>query len=346
MLGGKFIFTLIGLLMAIFAICKLDFGPKTIEGWGGLQLGRKAMPVAKFPNGQTTAVGGNFFAPNFSTGYTEENPNYGSGKFVTVPHFQSILSPRMSGGVDYGAYIRYNKPDYQNLAVPCNPLTFGDMANENYVPRKQENTQSRENYGNSYSCGSGGGCGGSSLSCGKGGINKWNGEVAGGYELAEGPGVLSADPGSNKNELWAQLRRESNEPDTVNELPVGTMTTMDASGDFVQPVVFDRLMYAPLRKSRLSAQGDYIRGDLPIVACQGGWFSVAPNINVDLQAGAMGVLGGANALDKDLTNLIVQASGGSQSTMAGIDLSDVNQSTQMELGLGSGFTDVMTTSFP
>jgi len=259
---------------------------------------------------------------------------------VSTPKFDSILSPRNSAGVNYGAYIRYNTPDYKNQAVPCNPLTFGDMAKEGYQPNRNEGH--KENYSN---CG--GSCGsGCSSGCGKGGLSKFNQEVAGGYDLPMGPGVLSADPGSNYNKVWKKLRDESTEPDITSELPIGTMTVMDSAGNFEQPVVFDRLMYAPRPKSRLSGLGDMVRGDLAITPCQSGWFSVYPNINIDLQEGYLGVAGGASAANQDLVKLMMQASGGSQSTISGLDFSDPVNMTPETAETISSITDVYATAYP
>lgn len=320
--SGKFLFTLVGLLVAVLALCKMDFSNQsTVEGyWGGMNLGKRALPVAKI-DGKTTAIGGTFFKPKMAGGSSSV---YGHSDFVQTPGFQSILSPRF-GNVDYGANIRYNAPDHKNTGVPCHPLDFGDMAKENYS-----------------NCGSS--C--SAASCGKGGLDNSGNKVAGGYALPSGPGVLSADTGSNYNQMYTNLRNSSSEPNITSELPVGTMTTMDASGRMSQPVVFDRLMYAPRPKSRLAALGDMVRGDLAITPCQSGWFSVYPTINTDLQEGYLGVAGGANAANQDLVNLIIQSSGGSQKTVSGLDMAaPVNMTPETSQTI-SALTDVMTTSMP
>lgn len=340
MLSGKFLFTLVGIMVAIFAICKLDFNQNPLrENWGSVQLGRKALPGAVI-NGKTTAIGGNFFKPKMGG----NDSVYGHSKFVQVPQFQGILSPRMNPGVDFGANIRYNVPDEKNMAFDYkNPLAFGDMASEGYKPQAKPKI---ENYSNSGGGCAAGGCKGCSApSCGKGGVSKWSAPVAGGYELPSGPGVLSADPNSNYNQLWNKLRQESSHPDPVSDMPVGTMTTMDASGQLAQPVVFDRLMYAPSIKSRLSAQGDLIRGDLAVTPCQSGWFSVYPNINRDLQEGSLAIIGGAQAADQDLVNLINQSSGGMQTSIAGLNFADTNMIPDTTQTIAS-LSDVYTTAFP
>lgn len=48
-----------------------------------------------------------------------------SRMFSVPPNYQGVLSPRFSN-VGYGAHIRYNMPDMNELAVPANALTYGD----------------------------------------------------------------------------------------------------------------------------------------------------------------------------------------------------------------------------
>ena len=150
-------FTLIGLTLAVLAICNLNFKQDTVEGWWGVgspSFTWKAMPAIKQKNGSMAAAGGNF------VGHLDDN------RFVKTPQFQSLLSPRFSTE-NYGANIRYNMTDYQNQAVPCTPLTFGNMAQENYQAPRQ-NPVTRESY--PTSCGGGSCSGGCSPSCGKGGM--------------------------------------------------------------------------------------------------------------------------------------------------------------------------------
>lgn len=341
MLNSKFLFTLVGLVLAIFAICKMDANEPVVENWwGNASFGVKAIPGVKTASGHNIAVGGNYLNQN----------TMGSGKFFQVPNFQSMLSPRM-GNVQYGANIRYNAPDQKNLAVPCDPLTFGDMAQENYQPEPV-----KENYG----CGGSGGCGsGSVQSCGKGGIGGGK-EVGCGYELPSG------FTNGNYQKVYDSLPYkhaggdcDPNDPSSpCNEpvwgsgsLPIGTMDVMDGAGNQEQIVTYNNFMFAN-KQSKLRAHGDMIRGDLAITPCQTGWFSVYPNINIDLQAGAMNVMSGANAGNSALLELMVKASGGVQNTFAGVDLSEqmseeqVNMSNQAITSLSSALGDVSVTAFP
>lgn len=97
-------------------------------------------------------------------------------------------------------------------------------------------------------------------------------------------------------------------------------TFMDANGELKQPIVYDRFMYAN-RNSRLRSAGDPIRGDLPIVPASGNWFTPSVHPNIDLQAGALNVLGGVNnETSNRLNDLIYSSSGGGDTTIGGVDL--------------------------
>lgn len=334
MFGSKFLVTVIGIFLAIFAIYNLDFGKPVVENWwGGTQFSTRAMPGARLPNGEEVAIGGNYLNPN----------TMGNNKFVSTPAFQAVLSPRFSN-VQYGANIKYNMPDRENMGVPCEPLTFGDMAKENYAPRAQapQAPQVQEN----YSCGSGQCGGGAPASCGKGGYGMGH-RVAGGYELPSGY------TNGNYQDVYDSIPGKMV---SGSDLPVGTMSTMDGAGNLDQFMAFNRIMVANTKSSsRLRAGGDPIRGDLAIVPCQSGWFSVYPDIARDVQEGAMNVLAGAGGGGEsynNLMNLIVSASGGSQTALGGVNLADsipqynANMATSMSSQLKSAMGDINVTAFP
>jgi hypothetical protein len=340
MINGKFLFTLIGIVLAIFTLCNTNLQNPIVENWwGGIPAQTvTAVPTIMARNGQTTALGGNYFDPNSLRG---------SGKFVSVPSFQGVLSPRFSN-VQYGANIKYNMPDRENLATPCDPLTFGDMAKENYNPQPQrqpqfQRSETKENYG----CGTGK-CD-SSVSCGKGGYG-FGHKVAGGYELPVGY------TNGNYSDVYDSLEGPVvSRPCTGSEadnnlLPVGTMSTTDAMGNSEQFVVMNRLMNTNM-KSRLRGLGDPIRGDLAITPCQSGWFSVYPTINVDLQAGAMNVLAGHDAGESNakLMELLMNASGGARTTFGGVNFEEaprINMTPSYNSMLSASNTDVNVTAFP
>jgi len=132
-------------------------------------------------------------------------------------------------------------------------------------------------------------------------------------------------------------------PSVTNMIPVGDMTTVNADGETMQPVVYDRLIYAN-RNSRLRSQGDMIRGDLAIAPQQTGWFQVSATPNVDLQQGAMNVLAGPqNETTQALTALINQSSGGVDKTIAGVDIA---MTPMYAASLSAGQNDIQVTAFP
>ena len=328
MLSGKFLCTLIGLLLAVFAICNLNLNQNTIEGWwGGTSFTWKAVPAIQQKGkcgNSMMAAGGNF------VGHLSDD------RFIKTPGFQSLMSPRFSNA-NYGSFIKYNMPDYENQAVPCSPLTFGDMAQENYTTNNRENYSQNvvENY--PTSCGSGSCGGGCSPVCGKGGLPV---PYQGGSTATE-PGYAAG----NYNQVLDKVYSGSNYPDATDSLPVGTMTTIDAEGNVTEPVVYTRYMFAN-RKSYLRSQGDPIRGDLAIVPCEGNWFSVHPNVNLDLQEGAMNVMGGiANEQGRSLSQLIFDASGQADTTIAGVNLADTNITPQYN-GQHSAIGDVQISATP
>lgn len=349
--SGRFLIVLMGIILAILSLCKLDFGtsqPIVENWWGATQFTPISQPGAKLPNGQTVAIGGNYMA----------NPNMGSGKFVSTPAFQAVLSPRFSN-VQYGANIRYNMPDRENLGVPCEPLTFGSMAGnptENYMKERSVRAQAPiENYSSNptftpkikegYDCATGQCAGGSPPSCGKGGYG-FGHKVAGGYELPSGYAA---------GNYWDVYDSIPGTKIAGSELPVGTMSTMDGAGNLDQVVVVNNIMPANISGSRLRAQGDPIRGDLAIVPCQSGWFSVYPTLNRDLQAGSLAVLAGAGGGGEsynNLMNLLVSASGGATTTLGGVDLKEslpqynANMATSMVTDLRNAMGDVTVSAFP
>ena len=288
------------------------------------------------------------------------------GDFFSVPGtYQAMLNPRFSN-VDYGANIRYNMPSQDNLAAPCNPLgyasnplTFASMVNtqnkqavgvkENF----KQNNSVRENYG-CQSCG--GGCG--VADCRKGGAPLG---YHGGAPAIPGNGYANGNFNQVTESVYADKqaggspysKRETmycdgnNQPSLSSALPVRDMTALNAAGDNVQPIVYDRYIYAN-RNSRTRSQGDWFRGDLPIMPCNTGWFQVSVHPNVDLNQGAMNVMGGINnETTKGLADLIYKTSGGAETSIAGVDMSQhVNMSTMFGGGLTAAQSDINVTAFP
>ena len=113
MFDGKFYTTMVALVVAVFAICNLKDKVVTNEGfWGNPSMTYKVERV--MANSPQAAAKGDFYS---------------------VPGtFQSMLSPRFSN-TDYNAAIRYNLPSRENLAMPCEPMTFGNMASDGQCGR-------------------------------------------------------------------------------------------------------------------------------------------------------------------------------------------------------------------
>ena len=207
------------------------------------------------------------------------------GDFVSIPgQYQSILAPRQPGMVDYGAFIRYNRPSEDKLGTNMGSLASQTQIKENFRP-----AQEPENY------------------------------TSVGDNV--GAGVLSALPVSQSNQ----------------SPPIDAMGQMED----VQPIIYDRYMYAN-QKSRLHGGGDPIRGDLPILPIQAGWFSPSASPNIDLRSGALAVMGGVNNdTTHELLALKSAAAGGLLNTGSGI-----NYSVQKSAFTSAAGGDVRVTAFP
>ena len=306
MLDGKLLTTLFGVLIAFMAVLKLK-SSDTNEGFLGM------LPSMQYK--------------------LDREVGTHKGDLYSIPGtYQSILSPRFSN-VDYGANIRYNLPSYQHQATPCDPLSMGQMASKNYNMQKnnmpKNGMQTKENYG----CGHcGGGCG--AAGCSAGGISQ--------SFKSSTPATPGGWADGNYNEVLNASYGGSEFPSVQDSLvPVGDMTMINSVGETVQPIVYDRYIYAN-RNSRLRSQGDPIRGDLPIVPCSSGWFRPSVHPSIDLQEGAMNVMGGIrNETSNALADLINTASGGGDSTIGG-----VNMVNQFSGSLGAAQRDVSITAFP
>ena len=308
MFDGKFVATLAALAVAVLAIVKLDSKNKVTSYetfWGNPARTWKMEGETVNKEGIATSMRGNYMRKQDQQ-LAEISENYHTppgqthgvqvGETFQVPgHYQSMLSPRNSGAVGFGSAINYNPPSIEHMAVPPEPLDWGLMAREDY----------REDYG---------GCCGTSQSCGKGGSPD---------AVYAGPPLMAANFASGDyNEETAKARGEMY-PETSSLIPVGDMTTLNSSGETVQPVMFDRFVFAN-RNSRLRSQGDMIRGDLPIVPCENGWFRPSVTPNIDLQQGAMNVMGGVtNETTQAMSRLISGTS--ADFTVAGVNLKDIPQ---------------------
>lgn len=343
MFDNKFLITLLGLVVAVVAINNIKYKDEDEE-----------VQEDFFMNPSMTWKIDRVAAANPSSAK--------KGDFFSVPGtYQAMLNPRFSN-VDYGANIRYNMPSEDNLASPCNPLgyasnplTFASMVNsqEKQAACVKENFSVRENYG-CQSCG--GGCG--VADCRKGGAPLG---YHGGAPVIPGNGYANGNFNEKTEQLYSDKKNggspydkrqtmycDGNDKQSLSSsLPVRDMTALNASGDNVQPIVYDRYIYAN-RNSNLRSKGDFIRGDLPIMPCNTGWFQVSVQPNIDLNQGAMNVMGGINnETTKGLADIIYKTSGNAETAIAGVDMSNhVNMSTMFGGGLSAAQGDVNVTAFP
>jgi hypothetical protein len=125
----------------------------------------------------------------------------------------------------------------------------------------------------------------------------------------------------NYNEL---VNKNSQYLEVSDMLPATTMAaapTLGPDGEATLPFIFERFVFANMKDRRRNG-ADLIRGDLPIVPNNTGWFQVAGNPSSILQAGAMNVMGGLdNENASNMAQLLNNFSG--LSTFGGVDMSTV-----------------------
>lgn len=232
-------------------------------------------------------------------------------KTFTAPSYDSVVPPYFVSGGLAGSLRMNQVADEKYMGfTPEDPTKLARMVTEGYQPQP-----SVENYS----------------------------ECA-----ARAGAVCGATPAyaaGNYASKMAELQAKSDAPELDDSMPIGTMAMGDSDGNMEKPVIYDRYMFA-LSRTRTRGLGDYIRGDLPIaldgVQSGGAHFSVHPNPSRDLNTGAMGVLGGAdNETFKAMATLVNRDSGGSRTTIGGMDLS-----SDYNIGLLSGMGDVNVTAYP
>lgn len=248
--------------------------------------------------------------------------------FFQTPNFQSILAPRFSN-VNYGPYIRTVLPPYSAFGVPQDPLNKEcPSSSVTTVAGKMASARSAANNPRAgYSFGTK--------------LTPINPRAGSEFSYANG----------NFNEVRdaiAQAAGGAIPTDTVME---GTPAlSMGSDGDLMNPIVFDRYIYAN-RNSRLRSQGDKIRGDLPIAPNNGNWFTPNVHPNIDLEAGAINVIAGVdNSTSNQLANLIYNASGRADTTIGGVDMASamtaLNPAMQEISATSAGGGDLTIRAFP
>jgi hypothetical protein len=215
----------------------------------------------------------------------------------TVPGtFQSDLSPRFNpNGLQ--SYVKYNAPAQEHQAsYPNDPLTVHHR--DVYEPLEMAS-------------------------------------------MVEAPkvqeGGAAAPTQAEREEHRRKLIEQGNE--VANKLPVQTMNQGGPQDDGAVYQCADRYIFA-LQKSRLYGLADPIRGDIPVIPClpnrnpaSNTWFRPSSNPRVDLNAGALNVIGGiGNVTSQQLVELMANAQG-SGGVINGVDVNpqtDANTSYQLQ----------------
>jgi len=250
--------------------------------------------------------------------------------FFQTPNFQGILSPRFSN-VDYGADLRTQLPGYDTFGVPADPLggDVGGSFSAKYSGCRTQTPALKESYDNNDASP----------------YNVMRSDNSA-YQRFGGCDPMNASGYANGNykEVLADGVMDVN--NMCNQGDVNEATFLTQNGEMQQPIIYDRYIYAN-RKSRLRAQGDPWRGDLPIVPASGNWFVPSVHPNIDLQPGALNVMAGVNnETSHQLANLIYNTSGGADTTIGGVDMSSMNVNNQIFGATSAAGGDVIMTSFP
>ncbi len=281
--------------------------------------------------------------------------------FYQSPNFQSIVPPRFSN-VNYGANIRTKPPPYNVTAVPADPLnkkykprgadggplvvSGKPVRNHSLHPRllkKPPPHPIREGFQEGYHE-----------------VDMGPAQVAppvhrpphsrkSGYQTmaqqddyAAGQNVNVANYANGDYHKVAQTFKNAysaGSPEPGPMIEADQITQLSADGELTTPVIYDRYIFSN-RSSRLRAQGDPIRGDIPVIPLQSDWFRPNVHPNIDLQAGAINVLGGYdNETAKATANLIYMSSGRADTTIGGMDLSQVNMANQTFSSITNGYGD-------
>lgn len=238
--------------------------------------------------------------------------DYNKGKYFQPKNFESNLAPRMQS-IQLPSYIRYRMPDQGNLGVPKNPLGYPNQVKVN------------------NSC----------APCGKRTALDYN-QVIEGFDQSNSQCPKPDYHADEANYQKAKANVTSN-VSLSDSLPQLTMTSVAADGDVTQTVNYDRLIYATA-KSKGYGQGDPIRGDIPVVPCNRGYFTplAAFNPASTLNAGALAAMGGIGNTSAQQTYSLIQAYAGGQtdygkSSFAGLPLDNAMRP-------GAGCSEVSTST--
>lgn len=343
MFDGKFLCTLAAIIIAALAICKIEKkNSGIIENFMGLVPGGKnkidsqnskgmgiqtnfatlmAPSTAKNTNaliqrmsgGTASVVGTRDVAENYNANKQHMNQQHMNQQhtkepfgFQVPPNMQKMLSPRGSAeSFGLGTNIRYNKPSHQKMAY-TNPSQFGHMVQENYGGREQRCGVSGAPYQAAPTPPS---------------SNYIDGDFAQIIDsLPRLPGVVS-------NDLLS------------NSLPIPTMDSAGGPDGGEDVVNYNRMITAN-PNSRTRGAGCPFRGDLAVVPLKLGWFSPSANPTIDLQQGAMQVMGGLQPNDSNVADGARLMATVGENYYAGMLLNE------QQLSSINAMTDVQVTRLP
>ena len=227
--------------------------------------------------------------------------------FAAPPSLQAMISPRFNS-IGLPASITYNMPSEKNLASRLSSpfaenITGNRMHTSLGFGTNLIQNNMKENYENVT------------------GSGRMDSMELNTMEPSLLPGIVSGTASDEKGEPSFQ--------------------NVGASQDADNPVIFDRFITANL-SSRLRAHGDKIRGDLAIPPCNSGWFQVSVNPAVDLEPGALAVMGGIyNEQCQAISSLVNMSSGGTKTAIGGVDMS-----AAIDTCLAGAGNDVTAIAFP
>ena len=276
------------------------------------------------------------------------------GQFVTTPAYQTNIAPRFFPG-QMPSSIAYAMPSMDNMAFdPKNPKgyagslpgsrasasDFGAMAcKEGYIKEglsaealgravgAAAATQQRESSRTQQKPPQPGKKAGEGYQGPTPSQPSYCGASAYGQVL---PPNYKANQGQ-----YNQLADQLNKVTLTDFTPSMDMTTITSTGDEEQVRIINRYVYANKKDRQLSG-ADPIRGDLPIVPCNNGWFNVSSNPVTMLNPGAMAVMGGtpSDYTPANLWRLQNAASGNSgqfSTSIAGLGFDPTGAASKMTL---------------
>lgn len=126
-------------------------------------------------------------------------------------------------------------------------------------------------------------------------------------------------------------------------LPAGEVTLRSPDGSVEQPIIYDRFVFANQR-SPLQGRGCYIRGDLPILPNNSGWFQVSVSPSIDLTNSALGVIAGFGETARELTAMKTGLLMGTQNTFG--SMGNMDNSVQKQMLGSAAQGDIRYTVFP